>query len=246
MNADPAAQLALLSLQGIDSQLSQLSHRRKTLPSLAVLADCHQRGTELHSRTVELSTSLKDIATEQSRMEADIDMVRQRETRDQQRLASGGIPAKELTGLEHELETLKRRQSALEDEALEIMEQRETVETDLTAAQAAEAVVADQRAAAEAERDAAFAEIDAVVRSKQAEREPLAATISADLIAMYDKIRDTRDGVGAAALKQRRCEGCRIELAGSELNAVRAAAPDDVVRCDNCRRILVRTPESGL
>lgn len=246
MNADPAAQLALLSLQGIDSQLSQLSHRRKTLPSLAVLADCHKRATELHSRTVELSTSLKDIATEQSRMEVDIDMVRQRETRDQQRLASGGIPAKELTGLEHELETLKRRQSALEDEALEIMEQRETVETDLTAAQAAEAVVAEQGAAAETQRDAAFAEIDAVVQSKQAEREPLAATIPADLIVMYDKIRDTHDGVGAAALKHRRCEGCRIELAGSELNAVRAAAPDDVVRCDNCRRILVRTLESGL
>ncbi len=246
MNADPAAQLALLSLQGIDSQLAQLAHRRKTLPSLAVLADCQKRAQELHSRTVELSTALKDIATEQSRMEADIDMVRQRETRDQRRLDSGGIPAKELTGLEHELETLKRRQAALEDEALEIMEQREIVENDLAGAQAAEAQIADQRAAAEAERDAAFAEIDAIVQAKQSERQPLAATIPAGLIEMYDKIRAAHDGVGAAALKQRRCEGCRIELAGSELNAVRGAAADDVVRCDNCRRILVRTPESGL
>jgi len=27
---------------------------------------------------------------------------------------------------------------------------------------------------------------------------------------------------------------------------VRSAAPDEVVRCDECRRILVRTAESGL
>jgi hypothetical protein len=47
-------------------------------------------------------------------------------------------------------------------------------------------------------------------------------------------------------LRQRRCEGCHIELSGSELAAVRAAAPDEVVRCDNCRRILVRTEDSGL
>ena len=173
-------------------------------------------------------------------------MVRQRETRNQQRLQLGGIPAKELSGLEHELTTLKRRQGTLEDEALEIMEQRESVESELAQAQSEAAEIDSDRASATAERDEAFGEIDATVRARREARAPLAESIPADLLGLYDKICAGHDGVGAAALKQRRCQGCRIELAGSELNAARDAADDDVLRCDNCRRILVRTAESGL
>jgi predicted nucleic acid-binding Zn-ribbon protein len=246
VNADPAAQLALLDLQALDTELAQLAHRRKTLPALAVLAECARQGADLHARTVELQTTLDDIAREQTRLEADIDVVRQREVRDQQRLEAGGVPAKELAGLEHELETLKRRQATLEDETLEVMERREGADAALAEATAAEAEVARRRAEAEAERDAACSEIDHLAGARTAARAPMTAALPADLLALYDKIRTAHDGVGAAALKQRRCEGCRIELAGNELAAVRAAAPDDVVRCDNCRRILVRTSDSGL
>lgn len=246
LNADPAAQLTLLDLQGIDAELAQLAHRRRTLPALAVIAQARQLGSRLHMRTVELETAVGDIAKEQARLEADIEVVRHRESRNQQRLAAGGIPAKELSGLEHELATLKRRQGTLEDDALEIMQQRETVETDLDAARREEAAAVTDRVAAEQERDAVFTEIDAAIAERTAQRGPLVARIPAELLDLYDKLRATHDGVGAAALNQRRCQGCHIELAGSELNAVRAAAAEQIVRCDNCRRILVRTAESGL
>jgi uncharacterized protein len=246
VNADPAAQLALLDLQALDTELAQLAHRRRTLPALAIIAERQKQAAELHLRTVELETAVGDIAKEQSRLEADIDVVRQREVRNQQRLDAGGIPAKELSGLEHELETLKRRQDTLEDEVLEVMERRESTEAELVGARTKEAEVAEQQAAAEQDRDSAFAEIDAAIASKRTARAPLAASIPDDLRDLYDKIRTGHDGVGAAALKLRRCQGCHIELAGSELNEVRNAAADEVVRCDNCRRILVRTAESGL
>src|SRR5262249_28049941 len=103
-----------------------------------------------------------------------------------------------------------------------------------------------ERADLEAKRDAAFVDIDATSQRRQAERTVIAGEIPADLLALYDKIRASSGGVGAAMLRQRRCEGCHLELAGSELNTVRAAASDAIVRCDNCRRILVRTAESGL
>lgn len=246
MNADPAAQLALLDLQALDTELAQLAHRRRTLPALAIIAERQKQATELHLRTVELETAVGDIAKEQFRFEADIDVVRQREVRNQHRLDAGGIPAKELSGLEHELETLKRRQDTLEDEVLDVMERRESTETELADARAQETVVTEQQAVAERDRDAAFAEIDAAVLAKRQARAPLAASVPDDLRDLYDKIRAGHDGVGAAALQLRRCQGCHIELAGSELNDVRNAAPDEVVRCDNCRRILVRTAESGL
>ena len=97
-----------------------------------------------------------------------------------------------------------------------------------------------------AARDAAFAEIDDAMSARTRERAAVASELPADLLALYERAREHGGGVGAAMLRQRRCEGCRIELSGSELSAVRNAAPDDVVRCENCRRILVRTAESGL
>ena len=68
----------------------------------------------------------------------------------------------------------------------------------------------------------------------------------AELVALYEKIRARENGVGAAALHQRRCPGCRLELTASDVSRLRDAAPDEVLRCEQCQRILVRTPESGL
>jgi uncharacterized protein len=246
VNAEPSVQLRLLDLQGLDTRLAQLNHRRRTLPELAAIAAAAARASALHTEAVELRTEISDIATEQRRMENDIDLVRSREVRDQRRLDSGGVPAKELEGIQHELATLQRRQASLEDAALEVMEQREELETALGDVMARSEKVADEQTAAEVERDRIFGEIDAAAGQAHAQRTTIAAGIPADLLAIYDKVRAAQGGVGAAAIRQRRCEGCRLELAGSELTAARQAPPDEVLRCENCRRILVRTAESGL
>lgn len=246
MNADPAAQLRLLDLQAADTAVAQLTHRRATLPEIAALADREKRAGELHNETVDAETRLGDVATEQRRLEREVDTVRARETRDEQRLQAGGLPAKELESLQHELTTLKRRQGTLEDEVLEVMEQREEVETAVTELRARAEALASERAELEAKRDAAIGEIDALRAQRSRDRDGIAAEIPADLLALYEKAREHGGGVGAAMLRQRRCEGCHIELAGSELTAARNAAQDAVLRCDNCRRILVRTAESGL
>jgi hypothetical protein len=48
--------------------------------------------------------------------------------------------------------------------------------------------------------------------------------IPADLLALYDKLRADHSGVGAAALHQRRCEGCRMELTPTDIGRIRDAA----------------------
>jgi predicted nucleic acid-binding Zn-ribbon protein len=246
VKADPFVQLRLLDLQALDTTLAQLAHRRRTLPELATIAGCDQRAADVRGRLVDAETSLADLAGEQRRLEADVDTVRQRAEKDQQRMAASGVPAKEIAGLQHEVSSLARRQGVLEDELLEVMETRETAEAQVEQLRAELAGVLADRAGAETARDAAFGEIDASVTQRRAERDELAGGLPADLLALYDKVREANGGIGAAMLRQRRCEGCRLELSGSELSAVRAAKPEDVVRCDNCRRILVRTPESGL
>jgi predicted nucleic acid-binding Zn-ribbon protein len=239
VKADPTAQLRLLDLQGVDTTLAQLRHRRATLPELGRIAAAIDRADGVRSQRLEVQTALDDTAGEQRRLENEVDTVRTRSTRDNARLTAGGLPAKELEGLQHELTSLARRQSTLEDELLEVMEVRETRELELAGFDKELATIEDERSALEATRNAAFAE-------GEAHRAALAAEVPADLLALYDKVAAASGGVGAAPLKQRRCEGCRLELAGSELNTVRAAAPDEVVRCENCRRILIRTADSGL
>ena len=95
-------------------------------------------------------------------------------------------------------------------------------------------------------RDAAWAEIDKDAESARQQRGEVVASVPSELLALYDKIRAERGGIGAVELQQRRCEGCRITIDPADLNRIRVAAPDAVMRCEDCRRILVRTAASGL
>jgi predicted nucleic acid-binding Zn-ribbon protein len=246
VNADPAAQLRLLDLQVADTVLAQLEHRRETLPELAVIADREAGLARLDSDRVRAQTEVSDLDREQRRLEADVDQVRLRAARDQQRMQSGSVPAKELESLQHEVQSLARRQSELEDTVLELMESHEEADARLAAVQADIARLTAERDDAVTARNAAVAEIDAAAADRLAARDALSAGLPDDLRTLYEKVRASAGGVGAAPLRHRRCEGCRLELAGSELRAARAAAPEEVLRCENCRRILVRTPESGL
>jgi uncharacterized protein len=246
VKADPKVQQRLLDLQAHDAALARLEHRRRTLPELAVIAEADTRLAVLRGDVVRAETEVGDLDRELRRLEDDVEQVRRRSQRDQERMQSGAVPAKELESLQHEVETLARRQSDLEDTELEVMERREDADTRAAAVRAEVDTVTATRAAAAEARDAAYGEIDAEAAADTGARAAIATELPADLLALYEKVRAVSGGVGAAALKHRRCEGCRLELAGGELRAARAAAPDEVLRCENCRRILVRTAESGL
>lgn len=246
MKADPEVQLRLLDLQAHDAALARLEHRRRTLPEIAVIADADTRLAALRADVVRAETEVGDLDRELRRLEDDVDQVRRRAERDQQRMLSGAVPAKELESLQHEVETLTRRQSDLEDTELEVMERREDAEARAGEVRAEVEQVTAARSEAEQARDKAFAEIDAEAAADTEARAVLADGLPADLMALYEKVRAASGGVGAAMLRQRRCEGCRLELMGAELRAAQAAPPDEVLRCENCRRILVRTTESGL
>jgi predicted nucleic acid-binding Zn-ribbon protein len=202
---------------------------------------------QLRDLLVAARTQESDTAREQIKAEQDVDQVRQRAARDQQRLDSGlvGSP-KDLENIQHELTSLAKRQSDLEDVVLEVMERREGAQERAAELSGRVESVQAKVTEAEARRAATLQGIDSEGFTVSKQREALAANVPADLIKLYDKLRGQQGGIGAARLYQKRCEGCRLELNITELNEVRAAPANTVVRCENCRRILVRTPESGL
>jgi uncharacterized protein len=247
VKAAPEDQLRLLELQDLDLALGRLAHRRETLPEHAEIATLSARLDTVSDDIVRGETEDSDLGREQARVDADVEMVRSRMVRDQQRLDTGAVSSpRELENLSSEVQSLHRRQSELEDAELEVMERRETVQTDLTRLREEQSELRASVEAAEARRDASYAEIDAEREHTAKQRGETAAALPADLLALYDKLRESSGGVGAAALHRGRCEGCHIQLNTTDVNRIREAAPDEVLRCEECRRILVRTAESGL
>jgi predicted nucleic acid-binding Zn-ribbon protein len=246
VKADHFEQQRLLELAAEDVALTQLAHRKRTLPEVAAVEAAAEAERNFSADVVRAETEVRDLGREVKRMEADVETVRQRETKDQRLLDSGSVSPKELTNLQHELESLKRRQSDLEDQELELMQRLEDAEATLAAAQQGLERARADRERAEQLRDDAVADIADSTKRHEAARAEVAAGISAPLLSLYDRIRTQTGTTGAAMLKARQCQGCRIELYGNELATVRNADPHEVVRCENCGRILVRTAESGL
>lgn len=246
MKADPQDQRRLLDLQALDTGLAQLAHRRRTLPEHAELESLARELSALEDERVRAQVTVDDLDRDIARLERDVDQVRVRKDRDQARLTMGTGPARELEALQHELASLTRRQNELEDAELELMEQRETAQGVLDGITQRLTTARERRAEVEQRRDQALGEITREEEFKRAARKPLAGDLPGELIALYDKIRENSGGLGAALLASGRCGGCRLELSGADKARIRATARDEVVRCEECRRIMVRTAESGL
>jgi len=246
VKADPQAQRRLLDLQATDTALAQLAHRRRTLPEHAELDRLARELSALQDERVRDQVAVDDLDRDIARLESDVEQVRARAVKDQARLTLGTGPARELEALQHELATLARRQGELEDAELELMEQREQAQGALDEVERRLVAAREQRLEVERRRDETLHSIGKDEEFRGSARTPLAADLSTELIGLYEKIREQSGGMGAALLRAGRCEGCRLELSGGERARVRAAPADEVVRCEECRRILVRTEESGL
>ncbi len=246
LKADPFAQLSLLDLQAQDSILAQLIHRKKTLPELATLADIGVEAHELNGQRVEAETRVSDLSTDQRKADQEVEHVKARRLNNEERMNSGQIAnPRDLAKMQQETTALNRRIATLEDEELEVMEALESAQTTLSAVTEQLDRINESIATLEASRDATIAQLDAEARTAEAERAEIAAKVPEELTALYDKLR-AQYGSGAAPLRARRCEGCRLELNGSDLREIAAKPSNEVVRCPECNRILVRTLESGI
>jgi len=246
VKAEPQAQRRLLDLQAIDTSLAQIAHRRRTLPENAELEALARELSALEDERVRAQVAVDDLDRDIARMEKDVDQVRARKDRDQARLTMGSGPAREVEAIQHEMVSLTRRQSELEDAELELMERRETAQGGLDEVLGRLTATRGRRGDTEARRDQLIAGIESDEQGRIAARGPAAGEVPADLLALYDKIRESSGGLGAALLAAGRCGGCRIEFSGAELARIKGAPADEVLRCEECRRIMVRTSESGL
>ena len=246
MKADPTHQLTLLDVAELDSRAAQLRHQRSHRPELTEIAALEKERTELTDRVRDARIVVDDLTVEQAKADREVEQVRTRRERDRTRMDTGQITnPKDLERMQHELVSLERRISTLEDAELEVMEALEEAQQVLDGL----GIRADDIDARLGElvslRDDKQAAIDASLAEVSDARESAVKGMPDDLMALYERLREQK-GIGASLLRARQCGGCNMSLDSSELSRIRSAPKDEVIRCEECQRILVRTDESGL
>lgn len=239
MKAEVSQQRSLLDLTEVDAELRRVDHRAANLAEQQEFERVQALYQEANDQLAVVGIALEDLDSEIAKLESEIDSVRQREDRDRTLLQGGTVNAKQLSELQHELETLERRQSSLEDSLLEVMERREELQRSQSEHLARIDALQNELSAAQLARDAALVDIDNVRQVSAGRRTELTSLLNADLVALYEKQR-AGGGPGAGLLQGKRCGACRIEIDRGEMARIQAAEDDEVLRCPECGAILLR------
>ena len=240
MQASVAQQSLILEMQSLDNEIMQANTKLKSLPEIEQLLHIDKRITTATDELAVVKSEADQIALELRRGEVDVETVTDRIKKDEARLASGNATPKELEQLQHEVGTLKKRQESLEEIELEIMirsdaitSRSNTLTTDLASLQTLKDEIAGRL-------KTATDEINKVIADKNTARNLVANQIEKPLLELYEKIRGSGGGVGAAALVGNKCNGCNLAINAVEMERIKSLAKDELLRCEECRRILVR------
>lgn len=241
------AQRKLLELSEVDGKITKANYRLNGLPQHAKLQAELAVAARLRQDEIALITFIADLELDIAKVEEDVEVVRLRSNKDQELLNSGAISdSKQLSELQHEVASLARRQAELEDAEIEVMQKQETYNQQLTEIRSQ----MNSQTVLVAELEAEIAEITHEITTElsllETVRADVVAAMPTELVDLYEKIRSDNDGVGAALLQQQKCLGCGMQLAPNAIQHARTAAAEELIRCEECRAILVRTEESGL
>lgn len=230
----------LLALQALDSSLIQLDHKAKNLPVSKLLDEKTIAHATARDLCVAAETEKSDIKHELSKSEVDVEQVVSRIERDEKRLSSGQGSPKELEQLQHELGSLAKRRAELEEIELEVMVRIDALDQRISSLSAERDSLHEDVTKLAKEKDRALEEINRAKNATIADRTSLMNEIESELLALYEKIRASGDGIGAARLHAGQCQGCNLSINAADLSKISALPDDEVVRCEECRRILVR------
>lgn len=227
----------LLDLQAVDLHIDRLLHQRQSLPELETYRDAHARSEQIAARLAEISAEFKQISLEEDKAEGELELLEQKMHQQEQRLFAGGLSARETENLRREVESLRSRESTMEDEVLVLLDRREQLETEVAAIN----VELESARAEEQRLEAIIAEewkkLDAEITKKEARKQDIVPLIDSELLELYDDLREHKEGVAVGRLEDGGiCGGCHLRLSTAEQKQVRAT---DLPRCLHCRRILV-------
>lgn len=227
----------LLDLQAVDLQIDRFLHQRQSLPELELFRAAHARSVHISNRLAEISDEFKQISLEEDKAEGELELLEQKVHQKEQRLFAGGLSARDTDNMRREVESLRTRESTMEDEVLGLLDRREVLESEVAA------IGVDLEAAQTEERrlEAIVGEewkkLDAEIAKKEVRKQEIVPLIDHDLIELYEDLREHKEGVAIGRLVDGGiCGGCHLRLSTAEQQQVLS---EELPRCLHCRRILV-------
>jgi predicted nucleic acid-binding Zn-ribbon protein len=228
----------LLGLQELDIRAAHLKARRAVLESGDEVAATQAKADEAQRVVGELGLRLDEVEREQKRMEFEVDSMTQKSDAEEKRMYDGSVSnSKELESMQAEVKNLKDRRGRVEDDLLEVLVGREELEGEISTARGVLESAREQFSSVEVESARELGEIVATLGGLESDRAAVAAQIDEELLELYDDLRASKKGVGAAALVDGVCMGCHEKLSALELDKLKKT--EDIKRCDYCRRILI-------
>jgi len=240
MKATPSDQRSVLDIQNFDFTTTSLNAKAASLPEIAAINLLTIKQNNARDLRIAAETELNDVKRELTRAETDVEQVVSRITRDETRLASGTGAAKELEQLQHELVSLAARRAELEEVELEIMMRVDGIKERIASLSAEENAHAAEIANLEISKENALTIIFSDLKAAADDRAKTVSSVNPELLALYEKIRASNNGTGAAPLIGNQCKGCHLTLNTIELQRIAGLPEDELVRCEECRCILVR------
>jgi len=240
VKASASNQRSILDIQRFDLQSATLNNKAANLPELAELTSTTIKTNNVRDLRIAAETELSDVKRELARAEGDVEQIVTRINRDEARLSSGTGTPKELEQTQHELVTLGARRSELEEVELEIMMRVDGLKERIATLTAEEGELAAVIMDLNIRKENAMAAIHTELEGIATDRNSTTQSVSAEFMALYEKIRGSNNGIGAAVLAGNQCKGCNLTLNTIELQRIAGLAEDEVIRCEECRCILVR------
>ncbi|GAB19216.1 hypothetical protein GOEFS_077_00080 [Gordonia effusa NBRC 100432] len=245
MKVEANRQRVMLEVADVDAQIARLTRERSRLPEDGEIAELTTRIDGARDDLVRAQIAAEDIDREYRRVETEVNGMSAREKKDSELLESGGLPPKQLSELQHEVGGLRRRRGMLEDDLLELMERQEATTAEQQRASATVSQLESERADVEVRRDAARIKVDEKLSDARERRTAFVDEAPEELVAIYERQR-AAGKVGAGLLRQQRCGACRMELDRGTMSSIAKTDADEVLRCEECGALLIRTSESGL
>ena len=228
---------ALVELHQRQTQLLKLQSELAELASGRALLELQDEILALATEISSQRSLVEDCDREIARVASDLALVESRISKDTQRLQTSSNP-KDISGIQHEMETLAKRKDELETNELELMETVEVENSKLEQFLARKQILEAQLAAA---KESAKTELDrrkAQILEESNQIEKLRLQPSSELLAIYDQ-RVTR-GVPVGKLLKSTCGACNMSLTSTALNTLQRIPAQELARCPECTAILVR------
>jgi uncharacterized protein len=241
MTASAALPSVYVALAQRDTHLDQLRHRRDHLPELVArravegrLAE--HRAARARHEAARAALNQRLAAGDGERAEIDAKLAalatRQRNL----------VVVREAEAVQHEIALLRTRLSELDDGDLALLDELEQIDTADDAVAAAEAADTEALGAATAEHAAADASLMDEHTAVSAERDAIVATLSDAQLTAYDRQRSSHGGVAIATLHGSVCQPCNVTQPRTEVERIRALPGTEMGECEQCGRWLVAAP----